>query len=240
HLTIADLLLCFSLPVRIMHHASSSFTISLLSCSVGTSVLYLNMFASILFMGFIAANYMKIFHSLETNFLMTTKASHIISVTVWFVLLAIATSYTILMLMTYEATQYHRTCEHFMNKRVKTLYLAIHTFAAISFLSVLFSLIFFYCKTFHRLRKIQQRQLGSSSTKLVKSCRNMSVLVIVFCFCFVPYHVVRFLYVLLQGHCSQVFYYIKETAVLISVCNICLDPVIYVFLCKDFRTKFNL
>lgn len=56
HLTIADLLLCFSLPVRIMHHASSSFTISLLSCSVGTSVLYLNMFASILFMGFIAAN----------------------------------------------------------------------------------------------------------------------------------------------------------------------------------------
>uniref|UniRef100_M3ZF56 G-protein coupled receptors family 1 profile domain-containing protein n=1 Tax=Xiphophorus maculatus TaxID=8083 RepID=M3ZF56_XIPMA len=167
HLTAADFLLCVNIPLRIIHYARSSFTIHLLYCSIGSPLLYLNIAASILFMGYIAAN-----------------------------------------------------------------------FAFIIFLLVLFSLVFFYYSTSRRVLQVQQAQLASPNSKiLMKSRRNMLVLVSVFCFCFVPYHIVRIPCIILWGKCSVELYYVKEFAVLLSVSNICLDPLIYVFLCKEFRAQ---
>ncbi|MEQ2282208.1 hypothetical protein AMECASPLE_038149 [Ameca splendens] len=183
--------------------------------------------------------YMKICYSSRTHFLMTAKASHIISMTTWFALLSIVTPYATLMQITHiRPLSQFRTCD---NENIRALHSVIHAFQTISFLLVLFSLVFFYHSASRRVQQIQQRQLGSSnSKKLVKSRRNMLVLVSVFCICFVPYHLVRLPYVLLGGECSGVLYYLKEVTVLISVFNICLDPIIYIFLCKDFRAQLNL
>ncbi|XP_035983602.1 P2Y purinoceptor 14-like [Fundulus heteroclitus] len=243
HLTAADFLLCLSLPLRIIHYTSTSLTIHMVYCSFGAPLRFLSMCASILFMGYIATNrYMKIFYSSGTHFLMTAKACHIISMTTWVVLLTIMTSYTILMLITHKtALPDHSTCYLLLNEHVQKLYGVVHASAAISFLLVLCSLVFFYYSTSRRVQQFQQRRLASSnSKKLLKSRRNMLVLVSVFCFCFVPYHVIRLPYYLLGGRCSVVWYYVKEVAVFISVFNICLDPLIYIFLCKDFRAQLNL
>ncbi|XP_038153704.1 P2Y purinoceptor 14-like [Cyprinodon tularosa] len=242
HLTAADFLLCASLPMRIVKFTSSSNNIFVLYCSIGAPLLFVNMSASILFMGFIAANrYMKIFYNSGTHFLMTTKASHIISISTWIFLLSIETPYSILLLSSDVPTKNLSTCNDLLTNHTKPLYYVILTINFNFFFVVLFSLLFFYCSACCRVSEIQQKQLGSpNSKKLVKSRRNMLVLVCVFCFCFVPYHVVRILYILLQGHCSKTFYYIKEVAVSLSVCNICLDPLMYVFLCKGFRAQLNL
>ncbi|XP_008424954.1 platelet-activating factor receptor-like [Poecilia reticulata] len=96
HLTAADFLLCMNIPLRIIHYTNSSLTFYILFCSLGAPLSLLNMYASILFMGYIAANrYMKISYSTGTHFLMTAKASHIISITTWVVLLTTITSYAI-------------------------------------------------------------------------------------------------------------------------------------------------
>ncbi|XP_027901113.1 P2Y purinoceptor 14-like [Xiphophorus couchianus] len=243
HLTAADFLLCISLPLRIIHYARSSFTIHLLYCSIGSPLLYLNMSASILFMSYIAANrYMKIFYSSGTHFLVSSKASHIISMTTWVVLLTMITPYSILMLINRTSQPPdHGTCGHLFTELIRPLYITSHAVAFIIFLSGLFSLVFFYYSTSRRVLQVQQAQLASSnSKKLMKSRRNMLVLVSVFCFCFVPYHIVRLPYVIRQGHCSVVLYYLKEVGVLLSVFNIILDPLIYVFLCKEFRAQLNL
>ncbi|XP_043976257.1 P2Y purinoceptor 14-like [Gambusia affinis] len=239
HLTAADFLLCATLPLRIIYYTSSSFNIHLLYCSVGAPLLFLNIAASILFMGYIAANrYMKIFYSTGTHFLMTPKASHIISITTWVVLLTMAIApYCILMLIN-EHHDEHRMCAHLIIGPVKTLHTVIHAVACIFFLLVLFSLVFFY---YSISRRVHQVHLASSnSKKLVRSRRNMLVLVSVFCFCFVPCHIIRLPYMKLQGHCSVVLYYLKEVTVLLSASNICLDPLIYVFHCKEFRAQLNL
>lgn len=173
---------------------------------------------------------------------MTVKASRIMSMTTWFALLTMVTPYTILMLVSNKSRpSTHSTCDHLLNKHAKTLFEVNHGFAFIVFLSVLFSLTFFYYSASRRVLQVQLRQLGSSNSKrLLKSRRNMLVLVTVFCICFVPYHVVRLLQILLRRRCSGVWYYVKEVAILISILNICLDPLIYVFLCKDFRDQLNL
>ncbi|XP_008424953.1 P2Y purinoceptor 14-like [Poecilia reticulata] len=243
HLTAADFLLCVSLPLRIVHYARNSYTIHLLYCSVGAPLLFINMTASILFMSYIAANrYMKIFYSSGTHFLMSAKASRIISMTTWVVLLTTITPYAILMLINRTSQRSdHGTCGHLLKELMRPLYTASHAVAFIIFLSGLFSLVFFYYSASRRVLQVQQTQPASSnSKKLVKSRRNMLVLVSVFCFCFVPHYIVRIPYIILQGQCSVVMYYVKEVAVLLSVFNIILDPLIYVFLCKEFRAQLNL
>ncbi|GLD68611.1 P2Y purinoceptor 14-like isoform X1 [Lates japonicus] len=197
NLAAADFLLCLCLPFIIAKYSSSFITIHLIYCNYGSSAFYLNMCASILFMGYIAANrYLKIVHPSQTHILQTIIA----------------------------------------------FYKIIHVCSATVFLFVLISLVFFYYNSSRRMLLAQQRQPTSSdSKKLVKSRRNMLVLVSVFCVCFVPYHLVRLPYAFLWRRCdlSQVFRYLRELTTLVSILNICLDPLIYFILCKEFRNQMN-
>nr|XP_024656140.1 P2Y purinoceptor 14-like [Maylandia zebra] len=200
NLTAADFLLCLSLPLRITHYASSSVIIRQLYCSFGACAIFLNMYASIIFMGYIAANrYLKIIQPSGTHILQTAKTAHIISIITWVFLLVPTVTYTIL---------------------------------------------FFITQTPHlrRVLQAQQSQLASSgSEKLVKSRRNMLVLVSIFCVCFVPYHLARLPYSLLWSNDSvgSVLNYVMEVTTMVAVFNVCLDPVVYFFLCKSFRAKMR-
>lgn len=69
------------------------------------------------------------------------------------------------------------------------------------------------------------------------------VVVGVFFICFAPFHFARVPYTLTQtrstsGHRAENALYIaKETTLWLSATNVCLDPLIYVFLCKMFRRR---
>ncbi|XP_030580954.1 P2Y purinoceptor 14-like [Archocentrus centrarchus] len=245
NLTAADSLLCLCLPLRITHYISSSVIIQRLYCSFGSSVFFLNMYTSIIFMGYIAANrYLKIVHPSGTHILQTVRAAHIISTVTWVCLLTPSVIYTILVFISRKPlTSTSRHCEHFFSALVNLLFTIIHTFSAIIFLLVLISLFFFYYSTSRRVFLAQQRQLTSSgSEKLVKSRRNMLVLVSIFCVCFVPYHLVRIPFIFLWSSCSVglLWYYLNEVATMVSVFNVCLDPLVYFFLCKTFRSQVRM
>ena len=56
NLAASDFLLCLCLPSYIANYVSSSVTLRLVHCTVVSCALYVNMYASILFMGYIAAD----------------------------------------------------------------------------------------------------------------------------------------------------------------------------------------
>ncbi|XP_039866477.1 P2Y purinoceptor 14-like [Simochromis diagramma] len=235
NLTAADFLLCLSLPLRIAHYAiSSSAMVQLLHCTVGGSAFFLNMYASIIFMAYIAANrYRKIVHPSGT--VQTVRTARIISVITWVILLAPTITF-----ISYKEPLTSNYCVDSFNSSVSLLYKILHTFSAISVLLVFISLVFFYYSISRRVLQAQQRQLASSgSEKLVKSRRNMLVLVSIFCVCFVPYHLVHLPFVFLSNSCSvgRVLYNLQEAAAMVSVFNVCLDPVVYFYLCKTFRAQ---
>uniref|UniRef100_A0AAZ1XVE4 G-protein coupled receptors family 1 profile domain-containing protein n=1 Tax=Oreochromis aureus TaxID=47969 RepID=A0AAZ1XVE4_OREAU len=240
NLTAADFLLCISLPMRVTDYASSSSPIGQeLYCSFGASALYLNMYASIIFMGYIAANrYLKIVHPSGTHVLQTVRTAHIVSMVTWVFLLAASITYTILFFITEKPlTSNSIRCDYMLGTSVTLFYKIIHVSCAIIFLVVFICLVFFYYSTSCRVLQVQQSQLASSgSEKLVKSRRNMLVLVSIFCVCFVPYHLVRLPYTILWDSCPAgwILYYLKELATMVSVFNICLDPLVYFYLCKTF------
>ncbi|XP_025761899.1 P2Y purinoceptor 14-like isoform X1 [Oreochromis niloticus] len=245
NLTAADFLLCLSVPLRISHYASSSPIGQKLYCSFGASTLYLNMYASIIFMGYIAANrYLKIVHPSGTHVLQSVRTAHIVSMVTWVFLLAASITYTILFFITEKPlTSNSIRCDYMLGTSVTLFYKIIHVSCAIIFLVVFICLVFFYYTTSCRVLQVQQSQLASSgSEKLVKSRRNMLVLVSIFCLCFVPYHLVRLPYTILWDSCPAgwILYYLKELATMVSVFNICLDPLVYFYLCKTFRAQVNL
>ncbi|XP_039458697.1 P2Y purinoceptor 14-like [Oreochromis aureus] len=224
NLTAADFLLCLCLPLRITYYASSSPIIRRLYCSFGASALFINMYASILFMGYIAANrYLRIIHPSGTHMLQTVQTARIISVITWKPL-------------TFNPSR----CVHLFTPSVSLLFRILHTFSAFIFLLVFISLVFFYYSISRRVLQAQQTQLASSGTeKLLKSRRNMLVLVSIFCVCFVPYHLVRLPFVFLWSNDSvgPVLFYLKEVTTMVSVFNICLDPLVYFFLSNTFWDK---
>ncbi|KAM9359625.1 P2Y purinoceptor 14-like [Symphorus nematophorus] len=247
NLAAADFLISLCLPIRIMNYADTSLHVQRVYCNFGASAFYLNMYASILFMGYIAANrYLKIVHPLGTHILQTVRAAHIISTVTWVFLLATTTTYITLSLLTQEnrsSVSNRVSCDVLHSTQLRVFYRICHTFSAAIFFFVLISLVYFYYSTSRRLSLAQQKQPASSSNKkLEKSRRNMLALVSVFCVCFVPYHLVRLPYAFMTKQCprSQVFYYLKELTIMLSVLNVCMDPLIYFLFCKAFRAQLSL
>ncbi|XP_047450578.1 P2Y purinoceptor 14-like [Mugil cephalus] len=244
NLVAADFLTCLCLPIRIIDYESSSVPVHHVFCSFGASVFYLNMYASILFIGYIAANrYLKIVHPLGTHVLQKVRAARILSMVTWGFLLAMTATYILMSNLSQGPQDSNKVrCEAMHDKHLSVLYKVIHSCSAAVFLLVLVSLVFFYYRISRRLSQAQQRQLASSgSKKLEKSQRNMLVLVSVFCVCFVPYHLLRIPYAFMEGwHCSESLEILKRLSIVLSVFNVCLDPLIYFIFCKTFRAQLNL
>ncbi|XP_038817825.1 P2Y purinoceptor 14 [Salvelinus namaycush] len=254
NLAAADFLLSLCLPLRIANYATYNSTLMRhVYCNFGATAFYLNMYASILFMDYIAANrYLKIVRPLETHTLQRVRAARYISMATWVTLLASSSAYlTVSLLTTWGADLIPGTigCDALHSTQLQLLYKIIHSFSAAIFLFVLFSLLFFYWGTILRLRQAQLNQQKhpscGSGSNLSRSKRNMLVLVAVFCVCFVPYHLVRLPYAFLRPflhncYWHQAFYYMKELTVLLSVLNACLDPLIYFIFCKSFRAQLGI
>ncbi|XP_028856000.1 P2Y purinoceptor 14 [Denticeps clupeoides] len=249
NLAVADLFLSLCLPLRIANYASSVPVVRHVYCSCGASAFYLNMYASILFMEYIAANrYLKIVRPLETNPLQAIHSARVTSGVTWAFLVAAALTYMVILQST-GVPQYEGDsvgCEALHSDQAKKLYQAIHLISAGIFSFVLVSLVLFYCSIARRLSQAQRvRPEKRGCGKLARSKRNMLVLVCVFCVCFVPYHLVRLPYAFLKGQLgcyswAGSFYTAKEVTVLLSAFNACLDPLIYFFFSKAFRAQLGL
>uniref|UniRef100_A0A8C1W2F6 Probable G-protein coupled receptor 34 n=1 Tax=Cyprinus carpio TaxID=7962 RepID=A0A8C1W2F6_CYPCA len=249
NLAIADLFVCLCLILRIAKYASTSMEIQRIYCNFGAPTFYLNMYSSILFMGYIAANrYMKIVRPLETHILQTVRSTCYICIVTWAVLLCSNCAYIAAFVSADKQTSAHSgfDCDSFHTSLLKQIYLTLQIICFPLFLFVLVSLILFYWSNVQKLRQAQRTMPDQpGNAKLSKSKRNMQVLMVVFCICFVPYHLVRLPYVFIKPllqDCTaeQVFYILKELTVVLTVLNACLDPLIYFVFCKTFRAQLNL
>ncbi|XP_068445510.1 P2Y purinoceptor 14-like [Clinocottus analis] len=242
NLAAADFLLCLCLPIRIAKFASSSVAVHSLHCNAGRVVLFLNVYASILFMSYIAANrYLKVVRPSGTHVLQTVRAAHVISTATWVFLLAATSIFAVLSFLTQKPiTSVLARCDDSHSGRFSLPLQVVRTVSTAAFLLVLVSVLFFYCRTARRVSLAQRRRPASSGcTELGKSRRNMSVLVGVFCFCFVPYHLVGIPEVFLSCSNGKFLYYVTEVTIMMSVLNVCLDPLIYFILCRKFRAQFR-
>ncbi|KAF3848198.1 hypothetical protein F7725_021226 [Dissostichus mawsoni] len=80
-------------------------------------------------------------------------------------------------------------------------------------------------------------QLLSAVYKVIHSCSVLIFLLVLVSLVFFYHSTSRRLK---RCSWSQTFFYLKEVTVLLSVLNVCLDPLIYFIFCKAFRAQLNL
>uniref|UniRef100_A0A3B3T0I9 Purinergic receptor P2Y14 n=1 Tax=Paramormyrops kingsleyae TaxID=1676925 RepID=A0A3B3T0I9_9TELE len=235
NMVVADLLMLFAIPFLVAGQLGIG---QWFVCRYGAVLFYGSMYVSIVFLGLIGLDrYVKVICSTAgpSRFQGVTFA-RTASVLTW-VLLAVITLPNS-MLSSKNIAELGGTSDCM---RLKTpLGISWHNASSITcvsiFWAVLLLLIFCYAAI---ARRVSQSHQGEARRK---SMRSIISILLVFSICFVPYHACRVPYTLSQG--SSTFYsqytryvlsQLKDTTLLLSACNVCLDPVIYFLMCSTFR-----
>ncbi|KAM6151707.1 putative G-protein coupled receptor 34 [Rhynchocyon petersi] len=241
NVAIADLLLIFCLPFRIMYHINQNkWTLGVIFCKVVGILFYMNMYISIILLGFISLDrYIKINRSIPKRKAITTKQSIYICCIVWAV--ALAGFLTMIILTVKREGSNSTMCFHYRDKH-NAIGEAIFNFILVVMFWVIFLLIILsYIKISKNLLRISKRRSKfPNSSKYATTARNSFIVLIIFTLCFVPYHTFRFIYISSQlnespCHWKEIIHKTNEIMLVLSSFNSCLDPVMYFLMSSNIR-----
>ncbi|XP_026874898.2 G-protein coupled receptor 87-like [Electrophorus electricus] len=242
----ADLLMTLVLPVTIATEAGvGPWWLRSVSCRYTAVLFYCCMYVNILFLGLLALDrYLKIvrpFGVARGSCLYNYSFTRAMAAFVWLAMGALSFPNSIL--TNQEPTPETAHCCPSLKCALGLWWheLVVYVNTGI-FSSVLITLLASYACIY--------RQVWVSSTRFVamgrqkpKSQQNILVVVVVFFLCFVPYHLWRIPFTRSQTshHFSREVAAMlmegKKITSFLSTCNVCLDPIIYLFMCQSFRSK---
>ncbi|NXJ10978.1 P2Y14 protein, partial [Odontophorus gujanensis] len=244
NIVVADLLMSLTFPFKIL--ADSEIAppqLNMFVCRYSAVVFYANMYIGITFFGLIGFDrYYKIVKPLFTSFVHTVHYSKVISVIIWLLIMFITLPN---MILTNEISKgnYSRKCIGLKSELGKQWHKVSSYICTGIFWIVFLLLIIFYTSISKKIYSSYKKFRRNSDFTKRKTSRNIFTIMFVFVVCFAPYHFCRIPYTLSQtssrfGCRSQrALFHAKEFTLLLSAANVCLDPIIYFFLCLPFRER---
>nr|XP_057935935.1 P2Y purinoceptor 12 [Doryrhamphus excisus]XP_057935936.1 P2Y purinoceptor 12 [Doryrhamphus excisus] len=249
HVVVADLLMTFTMPVKILSDFGvGSGQLRAIHCRYTAVIFYMTMYISITLLGLISLDrYLKIVRPFGKGILQRVRVGQVISVVVWIVMW-ISTFPN--MILSNKPPRYSKgrvKCASMKSDLGLKWHEGLGYFCQMVFWGTLALMVF--CYTFIS-KTVYDSYKASKSSSVVASRRTngkVFVVVAVFFFSYAPYHFVRVPYTLSQTRTlsqppcweQKALYYTKQITLWMSACNVCLDPLIYVFLCKMFRKKLT-
>ncbi|XP_076002415.1 P2Y purinoceptor 13-like [Genypterus blacodes] len=244
HLVAADLIMAFTIPPRTATTLPGSpLTLYILVCRYFSVIFYTTMYICITFLGLISLDrFFKIVRPQSKFFGQNLIFSKLVSVCVWLVF--IGTSIPTIALSHESASNgtkisscvdlKHPDGVHYH----KWLVICLNVFFWVVSTIIAACNICIANKVFQSFRKSgSNNNQGKNKIKL-----RIFMVLIVFGVSFCPYHVVRIHYTFQQvsptGRCSILTgKFANEISVWLATTNICLNPLLYVFLCREFKEK---
>ncbi|XP_069844861.1 P2Y purinoceptor 14-like isoform X2 [Dipodomys merriami] len=242
NILVADFLMGLTFPFKILGDSGlGPRQLNVFVCRVSAVLFYVNMYVSIVFFGLISFDrYYKIMKPLWTSSIQSVNSSKLLSVVVWMLMLLLAVPNIILTNQSVSNSTKIR-CMQLKNELGQKWHKASNYIFVGIFWAVFLLLVIFYAAITRKIFKSHLKSRKNSTSVKRKSSRNIFSIVFVFFVCFVPYHIARIPYTQSQteAHYScqskEILLYVKEFTLLLSAANICLDPIIYFFLCQPFR-----
>lgn len=244
NIVVADLLMSLTFPFKIL--ADSEIAppqLNTFVCRYSAVVFYMNMYIGIIFFGLIGFDrYYKIVKPLFTSFVHTVNYSKVVSIIVWLLLMLISLPN---MILTNEITEenYSGKCIGLKSELGRQWHKASSYICTGIFWVVFLLLIIFYTSISKKIYSSYKKFRRNSDVTKRKTSRNIFSIMFVFVICFVPYHLCRIPYTVSQTssqfNCQseRTLFYAKEFTLVLSAANVCLDPIIYFFLCLPFKEK---
>ncbi|XP_065703415.1 probable G-protein coupled receptor 34 [Patagioenas fasciata] len=248
NVAVADLLLIFCLPFRIVYHVNkNTWMFGRILCKIVGTLFYMNMYISIVLLGLISLDrYIKINKSVRRPKMLTTTRSIHICCIVWALAL---TGFIIVVVPSFFKREDGNStlCFHYRSKQNAKTEAIINYIIVIIFWIVFFLLILSYVKIAKNLLKISKKRAHfPNAGKYTQTARNSFIVLLIFTICFVPYHMFRFVYITSQlqypsCYWKEIIHKCNEVMLIFSSFNSCLDPVMYFLMSRSVRkTVFQL
>ncbi|MCI4390577.1 hypothetical protein PGIGA_G00124210 [Pangasianodon gigas] len=245
HLVAADLLMTLTFPIRGASEVpGASQGLHAFACRFSSVFFYLAMNMSVILMGLISLDrYLKIVRSGGVLLCQNLLFSNVLSFLFWIGLIG---SNTLPIIITSDQDPTNKTGEFCMAMKSK-LGLSWHEGAVICgkviFWTVCIIIVVCYTCIAKTVLESYQRSRGNNDKRKRKAKLRVFLILLVFFICYVPYHSIRIPYTKLQVQsndtCTKLSLKIgKDFTLWLSALNVCLDPLIYFFLCRAFREKF--
>ncbi|XP_061073917.1 P2Y purinoceptor 13 isoform X1 [Conger conger] len=242
----ADLLMTFTVLVKVLNDLGvGSWRLRAFYCRYSAVLFYATMYISILLLGLISLDrYLKIVHPLGKSVLQKVGFGQGLSAAVWVVMFSLALPNTVL--SNKEPIQSSKlNCMDMKNKAGLEWHEGFNYFCQVLFWCTLVLMVFCYTFISRKVYESIRASRSSSSTRTRQTKAKVFIVVVVFFICFAPFHFVRVPYTLTQTRNANScwvkyqLYIAKKTALWLCATNICLDPLIYIFLCRMFRRKLT-
>uniref|UniRef100_A0A8C3L4H2 Probable G-protein coupled receptor 34 n=1 Tax=Chrysolophus pictus TaxID=9089 RepID=A0A8C3L4H2_CHRPC len=248
NVAIADLLLIFCLPFRILYHIfNNTWMFGWILCKIVGTLFYMNMYISIVLLGLISLDrYIKINKSVKRPKMLTTSRSIHICFIVWAIAL---TGFSLVVVPSLFRSEISNStlCFHYRHKKNAMTEAILNYIIVIIFWTVFLLLILSYVKIAKNLLKISRKRANfPNAVKYTQTARNSFIVLIIFTVCFVPYHMFRFVYITSQlqnpsCYWKGIIHTCNEVMLIFSSFNSCLDPVMYFLMSSSVRkTVFQL
>ncbi|XP_071343256.1 uracil nucleotide/cysteinyl leukotriene receptor [Trachinotus anak] len=234
HLAVADLLYVIILPLRATYHLTGGhWPFGEVPCRVVGFLFYVNMYASLYFLACVAADrYLAVVHAVRSLKVRRARYAHIISFSLW----ALVTVSMAPLLVTHQTAEMDGVTVCLQLYREKASRNALISLA-VAFTPPFLTILSCYLLIIHSLHR------GSRLEPAVKlrALRTISLVILIYVVCFLPYHVSRATFILGYSH-PDVSCQTRRSLSLanrltssLTCLNGAMDPLVYVFGAKKFR-----
>ncbi|XP_003968442.3 P2Y purinoceptor 13-like isoform X2 [Takifugu rubripes] len=244
NVVVADMLMTLTIPVRVISDAGmGSWQLRAFHCRYSAVLFYMTMYISILLMGAISLDrYLKIVRPFGKCALQQVRVGQILSGAIWVVMLSLALPNVLLSNQPMQA--HNDKCTAMKSAAGMAWHEGFSYFCQVIFWGTLALMTVCYTLISKKVYESYKSSKSSSQAASRKTKAKVFIVLAVFSVCFAPYHFTRVPYTLSQtgsmvSDCwtQNALYVTKKTTLWLSAANVCLDPLIYVFLCGMFRKR---
>ncbi|NXY08872.1 GP171 protein, partial [Pteruthius melanotis] len=243
NLLTADFLLTLTLPVKIIVDLGiASWNLRIFHCQVTACFIYLNMYLSIIFLGFVSMDRcLQLMHSSKIYRIQEPGFAKTLSAVVWIMVLLITVPNMAIPIKHIEETP-GIGCIDFKTKLGRDWHVFTNFICTAIFLN---SSAVILISNFLIVRQLYRHKYSESHSRVRRALTQTLLVTAGYLLCFLPYHAVRIPYVLSQASTvascplKRALFKAKESTLLFAVSNLCFDPILYYHLSKSFRLKFT-
>lgn len=241
---VADLIMTLMLPFKILSDSHlGPWQLRAFVCRFSAVIYYETMYIGIVLLGLIAFDrFLKILRPFGKYFIKNPVFAKVVSTLTWFLLFFI--SLPNMVLNNKAATPSSvKKCASLKGPLGLKWHQVVNYICQFIFWTVFVLMLLFYMviatKVYYSYKK--SRSKDSKNNRRVEG--KVFVVVAVFFVCFAPFHFARVPYTRSQTNnttdCRQEnqLFIAKEITLFLAATNICMDPLIYIFLCKKFTQR---
>ncbi|XP_007944548.2 cysteinyl leukotriene receptor 2 [Orycteropus afer afer] len=237
NLAISDLLFVTTLPFRVDYYLRSSHWIfGDLACRFMSYSMYVNMYTSIYFLTVLSVvRFLATVHPFRLLHATSIRNAWILCGIIWIFIMASST-----MLLNSGSEQKNNviSCLELNPNKIVKLQIMNHIALVVGFFLPFCTLSICYLLIIRTLLKVEVPESGLRVSHR-KALTTIIMTLVIFLLCFLPYHVLRTLHLVMWGRHTASLHKGVVITLTLAAANTCLNPLLYYFAGENFKDRLK-